>query len=251
MSKHKKLFTYLYGIAMILIFWSIISILFQNPLVPSPVRVFQTIVEVLQEEMFLHITASLKRIFLGVMLSLGICVPLGIGLGYFTRFDKYFSPILYILAPIPKSVFLPIILITMGIGDQSKIFLMFLITFFTLTINIKDRVRSISLEVFYPLRSIGASHWQMISQVVLPAILPTLLTTTRISIGTAIAVLFFAENYGTQYGMGLFIMDAWSVINYPKMYAGIVILSFVGLILFIFIDYLELYFCPWQPKKSE
>lgn len=250
MPKQKKLSMYLYGLFMVTLIWGLLSLIFQSNLVPSPLTVFKSIHELFRDEILLHVVASLKRIFLGVTISLSICIPLGICLGYFPWWDKYFSPILYILAPIPKSVFLPIILITMGLGDQSKIFLIFLITFFSLTINIKDRVKSIPTEVFYPLQSIGASHLNIITEVILPGILPTILTTTRISIGTSIAVLFFAENYGTQYGLGLFIMDAWSIINYTKMYAGIVIMSLLGLMFFILIDYLEVLLCPWQPHKD-
>jgi NitT/TauT family transport system permease protein len=65
---------------------------------------------------------------------------------------------------------------------------------------------------------------------------------------TAISVLFFTETFGTQYGMGYFIMDAWMRVNYLEMYSGIVVLSVIGLVLFISIDFVERHMCSWQSK---
>jgi NitT/TauT family transport system permease protein len=65
---------------------------------------------------------------------------------------------------------------------------------------------------------------------------------------TAVSVLFFTETFGTQYGMGYFIMDAWLRVNYLEMYAGIVVLSLIGLLLFGVIDLIEHYACRWQHR---
>jgi len=72
------------------------------------------------------------------------------------------------------------------------------------------------------------------------------LTATRLALGTAISILFFTETFGTQYGMGFFIMDSWLRVNYLDMYAGIVVLSFIGFCLFVSIDYLERKICSWR-----
>lgn len=72
------------------------------------------------------------------------------------------------------------------------------------------------------------------------------MTAIRVAMATAVSVLFFTETFGTKYGMGYFIMDAWLRVNYLEMYAGIVVLSVIGLLLFIVIDGLEHYFCRWQ-----
>ena len=99
---------------------------------------------------------------------------------------------------------------------------------------------------YNPLISLGASRLQMFYNVTLPAILSEVLTNIRLFIGTALSVLFFAEAYGTNMGIGYFIQDAWSRINYIDMYSGIVILSILGLILFIILDYIESVVCKWK-----
>jgi NitT/TauT family transport system permease protein len=78
--------------------------------------------------------------------------------------------------------------------------------------------------------------------------MPKFLTALRVAMATAVSVLFFTETFGTQYGMGYFIMDAWLRVNYLEMYSGIVVLSSIGLILFSTIDYMERKMCGWQYK---
>ena len=90
-----------------------------------------------------------------------------------------------------------------------------------------------------------SSKSQIIRHVTLPAILPELLTSIRVSLGTAVSILFFVEAYGTKYGMGYYIIDAWSRINYIDMYAGILVISVIGFALFVLVDYVAEKICKW------
>ena len=76
--------------------------------------------------------------------------------------------------------------------------------------------------------------------------LPDLFTSIRISLGTAVSVLFFVESYGTKYGMGYYIVNAWSRINYIDMYGGIIVISVVGFLLFTLIDFISDFICKWN-----
>ena len=89
---------------------------------------------------------------------------------------------------------------------------------------------------------------QVFRDIILPASLPKFITAVRVAMATAVSVLFFTETFGTQYGMGYFIMDAWLRVNYLEMYAGIVVLSLIGLLLFGVIDLIEHYACRWQHR---
>ena len=90
------------------------------------------------------------------------------------------------------------------------------------------------------------STWGLLRHLLLPAALPAALSALRIAIGTAISVLFVTETYGTTEGLGYYISDAWMRIDYLDMYAGIALLSLMGVGLFILIDLLEAILCPWQ-----
>ena len=133
-----------------------------------------------------------------------------------------------------------------GLGDNSKITIIVLITVFQMIVSVRDAVLNVSKENYNPLISLGASRLQLFYHVTFPAILPEVLTSIRLSIGTAFSVLFFVEAYGTNQGIGYFIQDAWSRINYIDMYSGILMLSLTGVFLFLLIDWVEYSLCRWK-----
>lgn len=126
--------------------------------------------------------------------------------------------------------------------------MIFLIVIFQVLVAIRDSIKTIPKEMFFPLYSLGASFKQLFFYILWPAVVPNFITSLRVAMGTAISVLFFTETFGTKYGMGYFIMDSWLRVNYLDMYAGIIVLSLIGLILFAFLDLIESYFCRWKKK---
>jgi len=244
--KEYKLVNYVIAFVIIFGLWQAAAVLINKPLFPPPYAIIINIFKTFHEDIAIHVLYSLIRIIVGLLFTLVIGIPVGILMGYFKKVDLILSPIIYFNYPIPKIALLPIVMLIFGLGDSTKIVMIFLITFFPVVVNIKDEVKNIPEEVFYPMYSLGATNFQIIKEIILPGILKTILTSLRISIGTAISVLFFTENFGTEYGMGYFIMDSWMRINYIEMYSGILILSMIGLFLFILIDVLEGIFCPWK-----
>jgi NitT/TauT family transport system permease protein len=107
-------------------------------------------------------------------------------------------------------------------------------------------VKEIDDEVYHTLFSLGAKNWEIFTNVVIPATISKVLTSLRIAIGTSISVLFFTETFGTEYGMGFYIVDAWMRFNYVEMYGGILVLSIFGLLMFFILDLLEWILCPWN-----
>ncbi len=237
-----------FTIAFFIIFglWQIVAMIINKPLFPPPYAIIINIFTTFQRDIAIHVVYSFNRIIVGLIFTLAIGVPMGILMGYFKKIDLIFSPIIYFNYPIPKIALLPIVMLIFGLGDSTKIVMIFLITFFPVVVNIRDEVKNIPEEVFYPMYSLGATNFQIIREIIFPGIIKAVLTSLRIGIGTAISVLFFTENFGTDYGMGYFIMDAWMRINYIQMYSGILVLSIIGLFFFIIIDILEGIFCPWR-----
>jgi NitT/TauT family transport system permease protein len=244
--KEYKLSNFILAFFIIFGLWQFASVLINKPLFPLPSKIIINIFKTFHSQIAIHALYSLKRIIIGIGLTLAIGVPLGVLMGYFKKVDSLMSPILYFNYPVPKIALLPIVMLILGLGDSTKIFMIFLITFFQVVVNIRDSVRNIPEEIFYPLYSLGASNLDIINEIILPGILPTILTSLRLGIGTAISVLFFAENYGTEYGMGYFIMDSWMRVNYIEMYSGILVLSIMGLLFFVIIDIIENLICPWK-----
>lgn len=236
----------IYAFILIFILWQVIGMIIQKPIFPTPLKVIINISKTFHSQIAIHAVYSLRRIIIGIILTLLIGIPLGIVMGYFKKIDLILSPLLYFNYPIPKIALLPIVMLLFGLGELTKIIMIFMITFFPIVVNIRDEVKNIPEEVFYPMYSLGAGKIQIINQIILPGVIPAILTSLRIGLGTAISVLFFTENFGTEYGMGYFIMDSWMRISYIQMYSGILTLSMIGLLFFITIDILEVSICSWQ-----
>ena len=244
--KEYKLGNFVTAFFIIFALWQIFAMIINKPLFPPPYAIIINIFETFHSQISIHVLYSFIRIMVGLLFTLVIGIPVGILMGYFKKIDVILSPIVYFNYPVPKIALLPIIMLIFGLGDLTKIAMIFLITFFPVVVNIKDEVKNIPEEVFYPMYSLGATNFQIIKEIILPGTIKSILTSLRIGIGTAISVLFFTENFGTEYGMGYFIMDSWMRINYIQMYSGILILSIIGLLFFIFIDFLETLLCPWR-----
>ncbi|MCX5779633.1 MAG: ABC transporter permease [Firmicutes bacterium] len=236
----------LYSFIVVVLLWGAVSWLLNLPIIPSPRAVFQNILEIFQAKMQVHVVASLIRILAGIAIAVLLGVPTGFLMGYFDRVDKVLSPLVYFTYPVPKLALLPIVMLLFGLGETSKLIMIVLIIVFQIIITSRDAVKAIPAETFRSLQSLGASRRQMFTEIIFPASLPDVLTATRLALGTAVSILFFTETFGTEYGMGYFIMDAWMRVNYLDMYAGIVILSFIGFVIFTAIDISENRLCSWR-----
>jgi len=236
----------LYSFIVMVLLWGAVAWLLNLPIIPSPGAVFQNILEIFQTKMQVHVVASLIRILAGIAIAVLLGVPLGFLMGYFDQVDKVLSPLVYFTYPVPKLALLPIVMLLFGLGETSKLIMIVLIIVFQIIITSRDAVKAIPAETFRSLQSLGASRRQMFTEIIFPASLPEVLTATRLALGTAVSILFFTETFGTEYGMGYFIMDAWMRVNYLDMYAGIVILSFMGFVIFTAIDISENRLCSWR-----
>jgi NitT/TauT family transport system permease protein len=173
-----------------------------------------------------------------------------LGLGQVPKLDRIFAPLIAIVYPIPKIVFLPVIYVLMGITDVSKIFLIALIIFFQILVVVRDEAANLHPELILSVRSLGAGRRALFRYVYFPASLPVVLTALRISAATAIAVLFIVEQSLTTYGLGYYIVvETYQVLRYPEMYTGILAMSLLGLGLYFVIYNLEIRIRRYQEQE--
>ncbi len=245
--KH-SFFVYITAGVTLFFLWWFLSLLLQLPIVPDPWRVLVCLQQIFISLIAVHAMYSLMRIALGLALAVCIGYPFGILMGYVRGIDRFVAPFVYLLYPVPKIALLPILMLIAGVGETSKILMIFLIIIFQVVIAVRDAVRSIPQETYIPLLSLGASFFAILRHILWPYSLPKFITAVRVGMATAISVLFFTETFGAQYGLGYFIMDAWMRVNYLEMYAGIIVLSLLGLFLFSVLDFIEMRLCRWQYK---
>jgi NitT/TauT family transport system permease protein len=237
----------LLAILALIAIWQLFSWIINRPILPSPIVVGQVFIIELQAGLIGHFLASLRRVLASTALAILIAAPLGLILGQSKRLNQVISPVIYLVYPIPKVVLVPIILLILGIGDLPKIAIIFLILFFQILVLVRDQAAGLRPELIQSVRSIGAGRRALYRFVYIPASLPAVLTALRQSIGTAVAVLYIAELFATQQGLGYYIfLNGSTLFNYPAMYAGVVAMSILGLGLYFSVDWLESRFCNWQ-----
>lgn len=231
----------------LLAIWELVSILVNRPILPSPLLVAQAFAGDLGKGLVVHFLASLWRVLASTLLAIATAAPLGVALGQSKRLNKLIAPVIYLLYPIPKVVLVPVVLLFLGIGDLPKIVIIYLILFFQILVLVRDQAANLRPELILSVRSLGAGRRALFRFVYLPASLPAILTALRQSVGTAVAVLYVAESFATQRGLGYYISyNGYTLLNYPVMYAGVVALSLLGLGLYFTVDWLEKRLCPWM-----
>lgn len=241
----KTLLKYACSVSILLILWMGLSLALQTPALPDPAAAFCDFVRAF-DKICVHVSISLVRVICTMIISVAAGVPLGLAIGRYGILNYLFSPLLYMIYPIPKIALLPVVMLVFGLGDISKVLLIFIVVFFQIIVTCRDEAARIKKEQFFFLKSIGSTEFQVFRHLIFPQSLPAIFTSIRLSLGTSLAVLFFSENYGTQYGIGYFIIDSWMRVDYTEMFAGIIGLSLLGILFFLLTDLLERKICPWK-----
>lgn len=247
MKKLKWIYQFkaLYGFIVVLLLWYFLHITVQSNAIPSPFQTILNFIEIFPGELSIHLLVSFLRILVAILISLVAGSLIGLWIGMSKKADELISPVVYILYPIPKIAFLPILMILFGLGNTPKIVLIITIVIFQIIVAVRDGVKEIPKELFYSVVSLGLNKLQIYRHLIVPYVLPKIITAIRISVGVSISVLFYGENFATTYGIGYFIMDSWIKVNYVEMFSGILALSIMGFLIFKFIDVIEDRLCGW------
>jgi ABC-type nitrate/sulfonate/bicarbonate transport system permease component len=235
------------ALGFILALWALAAVLVARPFLPSPWLALGHLAQRIGDgKLLAHLGASAGRVGLGLLLAAPPAVALGLAAGRSRRLDAFLSPLVYLLHPLPKVAFLPVIMLFLGIGDASKIFLIGIIIFGQVLVSARDAAKAVPMALLDSVRSLGAGRLGLVRHVVLPAAAPALLSALRVGLGTSVAVLFLAETFATESGLGWFIMDAWARVDYPDMYAAIAALSLFGFACYAGVDMIEAVVCRWR-----
>ena len=241
----RKLLGYVGALAVLLLAWAALSAAIGSPVLPGPVIAITTLVEQ-WAEIWPQIVVSAWRVVAAMAIGTALAVPLGLWLGRSATADAVAAPMIFLLYPIPKVVFLPVFMLLLGLGNTPKIALIALIVFFQILVTARDAAKAVPEGSIVSVRSLGASPIDVYRHVVVPASLPDIFTALRIGTGTAIAVLFLAEATAGSSGLGYYIVDAWGQIDYAAMFAGIIAMALLGVVLYEALDALETWATRWR-----
>jgi ABC-type nitrate/sulfonate/bicarbonate transport system permease component len=225
--------------------WWLLAAWVGSPALPGPQVALPEFVRQLPN-LWPELGVSLGRVLVAMAIGTLLAVPIGLALGRSLKLDAVFAPLVFVLYPVPKVVFLPVLMVLLGLGNAPKVALIALIVFFQILVTTRDAARAVPEASVLSVRSLGGGPSDIARHVVLPAALPEIFTALRIGTGTAIAVLFLAESIAGTDGLGWFIVDAWGRIDYPAMFAGIIGMALLGVVLYESLDAVESRVTRWR-----
>jgi taurine transport system permease protein len=221
---------------------------------PTPEKIFTSFGEAWRGEiqggkpLSDHFWWSLYRVFAAFVLSVVTAVPIGIAMGVSRIARGIFDPPIEFYRPLPPLAYLPLIVIWFGIDETAKIVLIYLACFAPLAMAARAGVRSVTIEQINAAYSMGASKWQVIWHVVIPAAMPEIMTGMRIAIGFGWTTLVAAEMVAATVGLGQMVLNASNFLRTDVVIMGIIVIGVVAYLFDLFMRYVEHLVVPWKGK---
>jgi ABC-type nitrate/sulfonate/bicarbonate transport system permease component len=218
---------------------------------PSPFAIFGEIVKLLDEgyvgtSFYRHIGASLTRTLIGFAAAVICGIPIGLLIGRNKLLEAAFVPWFSFLRPIPAIAFVPLVILWFGIGEFSKISVIFFSSFLYITVSTVAAVKAVPVQLLRAGTSLGATNRKLFFYVMFPAALPQILTAVRIGSAISWTLVVAAELVAAQSGLGYMIMDASTFFRVTDVYVGLIVIGIVGFLLESIIAFVEIRVIHWS-----
>ncbi len=198
--------------------------------------------------LWVHAGWSLARVISAFVLAVLIGVPVGLAMGLSGTARGFFDPIIEFYRPLPPLAYLPLMIIWFGIGETSKILLIFLACLAPVALATRAGVRSASQEQIQAARSMGASTSQVVRHVVLPTAMPDILVGLRIGMGVGWTTLVAAEMVAANAGLGQMVLNASNFLRTDVVILGIIVIGAFAFLFELAMRRLEAWLVPWKGK---
>lgn len=239
----------------ILVIWmGLTSLKLVSPiLLPTPLKVYQAFIKTCMvgyngTPLYLHYLITMRRLAVAVFCSVIFGVPLGLISGYVPKIKGIVDPIIQFLRPIPPLAYYTLLILWLGIGEVSKVMLLFLAALPPIYLSCFDAVFRINQEYIRSAASLGANSQQIFFRVIIPAALPDIFTGLRSAVGVAYTTIVSAEMIAASSGIGWMIIDASHYLKSDVMFVGIIVLGITGVALDWLIKVIENRIVHWQGK---
>jgi taurine transport system permease protein len=221
--------------------------------VPHPLSVWQAFVDIATDgyrggTLLHHLLDSLHRVLAGFSLAVVTAVPLGLAIGYSSKVQAVFDPLIEFYRPLPPLAYYTLLVVWLGIENESKIALLYLAAFPPLSVSAMAGVRGVAAERVQGARCLGASRWQVFRYVVFPSCLPDIFTGMRVSIGFTYTTLVAAEMVAATSGIGWMVLDASKFLRSDVIFMGNIVMGLTGIALDRIIRIAERRLVPWRGK---
>ena len=237
-------------IVFVVVAWDLAIRVFHVPpyLVPPPADVagqLATEWPMLLRESLPTISATLG----GFVASVLIGVPLAMLIAYSATVEGFLYPLLVFSQSIPKVAIAPLFVVWFGFGLLPKVIVAFLLGFFPIVVSTVMGFKSLEPEMVDLARSMGSSRWKMFFKISLPNALPSIFSAMKVSVTLAVVGAVVGEFVGSNAGIGYVLQKANGNLDLPLMFAALIVLSLIGVLLFVALDVLERFAVPWHASQ--
>jgi NitT/TauT family transport system permease protein len=216
-------------------------------LFPAPHTVFERAVFLFTEgRLLVDMYSSIRRVAIGVVLGVGVAVPVGFFLGWYEKLGYFFQPLINFFRALPPIALIPLVIVYFGIGETAKTIVLFYAAFFASVVVLYEGISNIDPIFVRAAKTLGATSLEIFAKVVFPLSVPHILTALRVSLGVSWATLVAAELVAAQTGLGAVIQNASNYFQIPIIYMGIALIGILALIMDAIIRWLTGYFTKWQ-----
>lgn len=238
------------GLFLILWYWGVKATTL-GLLIPGPVEVLKAVFagiigKVGKHSILSHAGYSLMRVMAGFVLGSLLGITLGLLMGWYPLANAVFNPLFRIIRPIPPIAWIPISIIWFGLGENAKIFLIFLASFSNTTLNSMAGARSVDPEVVNAAKMLGANEGKIFLTIVLPASVPSIFAGLQVAISSSWATVLAAEMVRSSEGLGWMIVAGMNNNDMIQILSGIVMIGIVGYILAVIMRKAEEVLCRWN-----
>lgn len=255
-TRHRSLALSLASVLSVLVIWYLITALKIVPslFLPSPQAVWQKFLEVSQQGfmkaiLWQHLAASISRVLLALVAAIAIGVPLGLWMGLNKWARAVLDPLVELLRPIPPLAYLPLLVIWFGIGETTKVLLIFFSILAPVIISSTHGVLSHQLNRERAALSLGASQSQVFWHVILPTALPHILKGIRIGLGVGWSTLVASELVAADRGIGFMVQSAAQFLITDTVVLGIIVIAIVAVSFELFLRWLQKQLSPWYGQQ--
>lgn len=236
--------------------WYVVAALeiYETYLVPRPGNVWEAFWEVAVEgyrgkTLAEHFSISMIRVGIGFSAACVTAIPVGLAMGYSRKIRALFDPVIEFYRPLPPLAYYTLLIMWLGIEDESKIALLYLAAFPPLALAARGGVRGVPRERIRAAYSLGASRWQVFCHVIFPNCLPDIFTGLRVAIGFTYTTLVASEMVAAKSGLGWMVLDAYKFLRSDIVFMGIIVLGVTGICLDRVLRFLENKIIPWHGKE--
>ena len=203
---------------------------------PPPNQLYDALIELMDEgyksrTLWEHIASSLFRVLAGFGSGAIVGTAIGLCMGYFRNINSIFAPFIEFLRPLPQLAYLVLLIIWLGIGESSKVTLLFLAALPVSAVAARDGVRNVSAIRIRVAESLGASRAQIFMRLIFPSALAEIFTGARLAVGIVYGTLIASEIIAGTNGIGWMIFDSGRFLRSDFVFVGIFIVGFMGIAL--------------------